>query len=65
LKKDRLPEGSILRAAPKAASADLDLGITNKLASYLASFGFAFFLAGRFTGAGLLRKYSAHSFWER
>jgi MFS transporter, FHS family, L-fucose permease len=36
------------------------LAITNKLASYLASFGFVCFLAGRFTGAGLLRKYSAH-----
>ena len=33
---------------------------TNKLASYLASFGFLCFLAGRFTGAGLFRKYSAH-----
>ena len=36
------------------------LCISNKLASYLASFGFVCFLAGRFTGAGLLRKYSAH-----
>jgi FHS family L-fucose permease-like MFS transporter len=33
---------------------------SNKLASYLASFGFVCFLTGRFTGAGLLRRYSAH-----
>ena len=36
------------------------LCVSNKLASYLASFGFICFLAGRFTGAGLLRRYSAH-----
>ena len=36
------------------------LCISNKLASYLASLGFVCFLTGRFTGAGLLRKYSAH-----
>jgi FHS family L-fucose permease-like MFS transporter len=36
------------------------LCISNKLASYLASVGFVCFLIGRFTGAGLLRKYSAH-----
>ncbi len=36
------------------------LCISNKLASYLASFGFVCFLIGRFTGAGLLKKFSAH-----
>ena len=36
------------------------LCVTNKLASYLASFGFICFLAGRFSGAGLLRRFSAH-----
>ncbi len=36
------------------------LAITNKGASNLASLGFVCFLIGRFTGAGLLRKYSAH-----
>ena len=33
---------------------------SNKLASYLASFGFICFLTGRCTGAGLLQRYSAH-----
>jgi MFS transporter, FHS family, L-fucose permease len=37
-----------------------DLAISNKGASNLASLGFVCFLVGRFTGAGLLRKYSAH-----
>jgi FHS family L-fucose permease-like MFS transporter len=36
------------------------LAISNKGASNLASLGFVCFLIGRFTGAGLLRKYSAH-----
>jgi FHS family L-fucose permease-like MFS transporter len=36
------------------------LSISNKGASNLASLGFVFFLAGRFTGAGLLRKFAAH-----
>jgi FHS family L-fucose permease-like MFS transporter len=36
------------------------LGITNKGASNLASLGFVCFLVGRFTGAGLLRRFSAH-----
>jgi FHS family L-fucose permease-like MFS transporter len=36
------------------------LAITNKGASNLASLGFVCFLAGRFSGAGLLRKYAAH-----
>ena len=36
------------------------LCVSNKLASYLASFGFICFLTGRFTGAALLRKCSAH-----
>ena len=36
------------------------LCISNKFASYLASFGFVCFLVGRFTGAGLLKKFSAH-----
>jgi MFS transporter, FHS family, L-fucose permease len=36
------------------------LAISNKGASNLASLGFVCFLAGRFTGAGLLRRFSAH-----
>ena len=36
------------------------LRFSNKFASYLASFGFFWFLAGRVTGAALLRKVSAH-----
>lgn len=36
------------------------LAISNKGASNLASLGFVCFLAGRFTGALLLKKYSAH-----
>jgi FHS family L-fucose permease-like MFS transporter len=36
------------------------LGITNKGASNLASLGFVCFLVGRFTGAGILRRFSAH-----
>jgi FHS family L-fucose permease-like MFS transporter len=36
------------------------LRFSNKLASYLASFGFLWFLAGRVTGAAWLRKVSAH-----
>ncbi len=36
------------------------LVITNKGASNLASLGFVCFLAGRISGAGLLKKYSAH-----
>jgi FHS family L-fucose permease-like MFS transporter len=36
------------------------LAISNKGASNLASVGFVFFLVGRFTGAGLLRTFSAH-----
>lgn len=36
------------------------LGLSNKGASNLASLGFVFFLAGRFSGAGLLRKFAAH-----
>jgi MFS transporter, FHS family, L-fucose permease len=36
------------------------LSISNKGASNLASLGFVFFLVGRFTGAGLLRKFAAH-----
>jgi FHS family L-fucose permease-like MFS transporter len=36
------------------------LAISDKGASNLASLGFVFFLAGRFSGAGLLKKYSAH-----
>jgi hypothetical protein len=34
--------------------------ISNNGASYLASLGFIFFLIGRFSGAGILRKFSAH-----
>jgi FHS family L-fucose permease-like MFS transporter len=36
------------------------LAISDKGASNLASLGFVCFLIGRFTGAGLLRKFSAH-----
>jgi FHS family L-fucose permease-like MFS transporter len=36
------------------------LGISDKGASNLAALGFVCFLAGRFSGAGLLRKFSAH-----
>jgi MFS transporter, FHS family, L-fucose permease len=36
------------------------LGITNKGASNLASLGLVCFLVGRFTGAGLLRRFSPH-----
>jgi MFS transporter, FHS family, L-fucose permease len=34
--------------------------MSNKGASNLASLGFVCFLVGRFTGAGLLRKFAAH-----
>jgi FHS family L-fucose permease-like MFS transporter len=36
------------------------LSISNKGASNLAAVGFIFFVTGRFSGAGLLRKYPAH-----
>jgi len=36
------------------------LGLSDKGASTLASVGFIFFLAGRFIGAALLKKFSAH-----
>lgn len=36
------------------------LAISDKGASFLASVGFFCFLVGRFTGAGLLRKFAAH-----
>jgi FHS family L-fucose permease-like MFS transporter len=36
------------------------LQLADKGAASLASLGFIFFLAGRFSGAGILRKYSAH-----
>ena len=36
------------------------LGISNKGASNLAAVGFVCFLVGRFSGAGLLRKFAAH-----
>ena len=36
------------------------LAISNKTAAYLASAGFFCFLAGRFSGAGILKKFSAH-----
>jgi MFS transporter, FHS family, L-fucose permease len=36
------------------------LAISNKGASNLASLGFVCFLVGRFTGAGLLRRFAAH-----
>jgi len=39
---------------------DSILGISDKLASALASFGFICFLIGRITGAALLRRVSAH-----
>jgi FHS family L-fucose permease-like MFS transporter len=37
------------------------LQLTDQGAANLASLGFVFFLAGRFSGAAILRKYSAHS----
>ena len=36
------------------------LSVSDKGASFLASVGFFCFLIGRFTGAGLLKKFSAH-----
>jgi FHS family L-fucose permease-like MFS transporter len=36
------------------------MGLSDKGASNLASVGFGFFLAGRFIGAGLLKKFPAH-----
>jgi FHS family L-fucose permease-like MFS transporter len=36
------------------------LGVTNRFAANLASFGFVCFLLGRVSGAALLRRYSAH-----
>ena len=36
------------------------LAISNQTAAFLASAGFFCFLAGRFTGAGILKKFSAH-----
>ena len=36
------------------------LCFSNRAASFLATLGFICFLTGRFTGAGLLRKVSAH-----
>jgi MFS transporter, FHS family, L-fucose permease len=36
------------------------LAVSNKGASNMASLGFVCFLVGRFTGAGLLRRFSAH-----
>ena len=39
---------------------DSFLGFTDKGASILASVGFIFFLVGRFSGAALLKKFSAH-----
>ena len=41
-------------------SKDGVLAISNKGASNLASLGFILFLAGRFSGAGLLKKFAAH-----
>ncbi|MFN8093523.1 MAG: sugar MFS transporter [Vicinamibacteria bacterium] len=37
------------------------LQLTDQGAANLASLGFVFFLAGRFSGAGILRRYSAHT----
>jgi FHS family L-fucose permease-like MFS transporter len=42
------------------ASSNGGLSLSDKGASSLASLAFGCFLVGRFTGAGLLRKYSAH-----
>jgi FHS family L-fucose permease-like MFS transporter len=42
------------------ASSGGTLSLSDKGASNLASLGFVFFLVGRFTGAGLLKKYAAH-----
>jgi FHS family L-fucose permease-like MFS transporter len=42
------------------AGADGALQLTDQGAANLASLGFVFFLAGRFSGAAILRKYPAH-----
>jgi hypothetical protein len=48
-------------ACPKELPFDNSiLSISDKGASFLASVGFFCFLIGRFTGAGLLKKFSAH-----
>ena len=44
----------------RTAFSDGILCISDKFAATLASVGFICFLIGRFTGAGLLKKYSAH-----
>jgi len=48
-------------AYPKAiAFHDSIIGLSDRAASFLASFGFICFLIGRVTGAGLLRRFAAH-----
>ncbi|TSA37444.1 MAG: MFS transporter [Verrucomicrobiaceae bacterium] len=57
-----IPESwnSFLRAGWLETGADGVLHISNAFASILASGGFVCFLLGRFTGAALLKKFSAH-----
>lgn len=57
-----IPESwnSFMRPAWLEKGADGTLHLSNAFASILASGGFVCFLLGRFTGAGLLKKFSAH-----
>lgn len=57
-----IPEswGSFLRPGWLETGKDGALRLSNSFASILASGGFICFLLGRFTGAGLLKKFSAH-----
>jgi FHS family L-fucose permease-like MFS transporter len=54
----------LARAVPIAVGGVVLIGgslqLTDQGAANLASLGFVFFLAGRFSGAAILRKYSAH-----
>src|SRR5208283_3973113 len=59
--RNRLNRMLLEHAYPKEIPfADGVLAISDKGASNLASLGFICFLIGRFTGAGFLKKYSAH-----
>lgn len=51
---------SFMRPSWLEKGADGTVHLTNAFASILASGGFVFFLVGRFTGAALLKKFSAH-----
>jgi fucose permease len=65
-KKEQFSIGTLNRELLQAAYPSLMpfdesiLCISNRGASFLASIGFVFFLLGRFTGAGLLKKIAAH-----